>query len=43
MDAGIDDDGTIIPNSDLMEVLEQSASFQGMSELGKMKWLDELN
>ena len=38
---GIGKDG-IIAGSDLDEILRQGASFEAMSELGQMKWLEEL-
>lgn len=42
MDEGINADGGLIRGSDLEALLQDSANFKGMSELGKVKWLEEL-
>ena len=42
MDEGINADGGLIRGSDLETLLQDSANFKGMSELGKVKWLEEL-
>lgn len=41
MGKGMDDDG-IIPGSDLQNLLKEAANFEGMSELQKMDWLENL-
>lgn len=42
MDEGINADGGLIRGSDLETLLKDSENFKGMSELGKVKWLEEL-
>jgi hypothetical protein len=41
MDAGLDDDG-LVPGSELEQILKDSAGFEAMSNLEKMKWLEDL-
>ena len=41
MGKGMDDDG-IIPGSELQNLLKEAANFEGMSELQKMDWLENL-
>ena len=41
MDQGMDDDG-IVPGSELQNLLKEAANFEGMSELQKMDWLENL-
>ena len=41
MEEGLDKNG-LVRSSKLLEILQDSESWQGMSELGKVKWLNEL-
>lgn len=39
---GVDDQGVLINNGRLIEILKQFEEFQGLSNLGKMEWLDDI-
>ena len=43
MDAGLDEESGLIRGSHLEKILQDSANFRGMSELGKVEWLNETN
>ena len=42
IDGAMDSEGNIAPNSDLMKILKDGASFKGMSDIQKMEWLTDI-
>ena len=43
MDDGLDPDKGVLRTSKLWEILSSSEGFSGLSQIGKMEWLNELN
>jgi len=43
MDEGLGPDGRLVQGSELEGLLKDAAGFEGMSKLGKVAWLEELN
>lgn len=43
MDSGLDETNGLVRGSELESILQSSDNFSGLSNLSKMKWLDELN
>lgn len=42
MDVGVDQEGALVKQSELFDLLQSEAGWQGMSAVSKMTWLDEL-
>lgn len=42
MDIGVDQEGALVKQSELFDLLQSEAGWQGMSAVSKMTWLDEL-
>ena len=42
MDVGVDQEGVLVKQSELFDLLQSEAGWQGMSAVSKMTWLDEL-
>lgn len=42
MDIGVDSEGALVKQSELFDLLQSEAGWQGMSAVSKMTWLDEL-
>jgi hypothetical protein len=42
MSTGLDAQGNLITGSELEALLKESATFEGLSEIGKMEWLLEI-